>query len=177
MHPLALGFMLAVAAPVAAGADGYLRQGAPLPLRLGSPAPARPPLNEAILALDTPAKNAKPEPVAEEVPTTSPQELNAAIAALISRVAALGSTLTNEIPVVATAEVVDSQLTPPPAPTVTPPGPDEGEVASLLPGILTIFHTKDDATNRRNGATVVVPATIFTPPQPATGSRAVYRSQ
>ncbi len=170
--------MLAVAAPALAGADGYLRQGAPVALRFESPAPARPPLNEAILALKAPAKEVKPEPDAVETPTTSPQELNATIAALISRVAALGSTLTNETPAVATTEVVDSQLTPPSTPPAITPAQDEGEAASLLPGILTIFNTKDDARNRRNGAAVVVPSTIFNPPQPATtGSRAVYRSE
>ena len=175
---LAIGFTFAIAATNQVVADGYLQHGAPLPLRFGPPPPVRPPVNESVLALTADAKKELPATAPGEPPAFTSEELNAAIAALINRVNNFRHSLTNDPAALATTEeVVDSQLTPPATPAGTSPASQEGEAAALLPGILTIFNTGDDGRNRRAGAAVVVPTTIFTPPQPTSSSRAVYRSQ
>lgn len=171
--------LLAVATvAVQAGADGYLRQGPPPPLRLARAPIPPPPVNELILALGRPVEPAVALPTNEPAILPSggglPAHLQAAIQDLISKPAPA-------------ATVVDTAASPPPEaaapelplPGLNPPVAPPADMANHLGELLLLFNHSRRDSGRRNSAVVVAPP-AFLPPQagqPAPSSRAVYRSQ
>lgn len=182
----------AIASPIWAASDGYLRQTAPTQLRFAKLLPPPPPVNELILALDKPPTSAAPN--ADEAGGKSnetPTYLDPVIDNLIRVPAPLRTRVVvdtdNPTNTAASAGLKDPD--PPMNDIPVVPGVDplpqedsQVEAAKNWVDILKIFNQNTAQRRRDNqgtSSTVVVTPPVFLPPQPAASappSRSVYRS-
>lgn len=174
--PSLLALLLAVPGSMLTGADGYLRQGPPPPLRFAKALIPPPPVNELILALGKPPQTDSLTPTNDtpEVAAALPTHLQPFIEDLISRPAPVTTVVDTAAPTVASTP--DS---PPPLPEISAPTPPPADMANQLGELLLLFNGNRRGNGRGDPAVVVAPPT-FLPPQtvqPAPSSRAVYRTQ
>ncbi|HAV61188.1 MAG TPA: hypothetical protein DCY13_02345 [Verrucomicrobiales bacterium] len=174
LRALLNGLML-VAATAAADTHGYLRSGSAPAIRLAAVLPARPLVNQEILALSLP-----PKPVAEEAETapTEPEStlyLDEAITALITeRINALNARLTAVEAVTVTAEPPPDRLPLPDSPAL--PRSTSVNEAQQLAELLRLFKPVGGGSGTSEKSAVIVAPPSFLPPQssPSPTSRATY---
>ncbi len=173
-----VALLLAGALSASAGADGYLRQGAPVALRFSVAMIPPPPVNELILALGQPvlveesaATNEPPAQLAGDglpVPAEGePDESGSEPAGTPIVVDTLAAT--NQV----------ASATPPYLPELDPPVVPPTGLANQLGELLLLFNNDRRGGGRSQPAVVVAPPT-FLPPQsiqPTPSSRAVYTSE